>query len=249
MRLLVTGMNGTVAPRVAEHAAGAGHEVVPWRRDLVPPDDADACRGFVESVAPDGILHLAFGAESWAGLLAQEAGRRGVPFVYTSTAMVFADRPDGPYLTTATRTATDDYGTYKVRCEDAVRQASGDAMVVRLAYQIDPAGAGNNLVAHLDAAAAAGSTITASTRWIPACAFLDDTAAALLSFVTDPEPGVHHLDGNAATAWTYHRIVTALRDELGRSWDVVPGTDPHHDQRLADSHRMRGLDTRLRPAG
>lgn len=207
----------------------------------------DACRAFIDSVAPDGVVHLAFGAEAWAGLLAGEARERGIPFVFSSTAMVFAERPNGPYPTTAARNASDDYGRYKVRCEDTVRGASAEAMIVRLAYQIDPDGVGNNMVAHLDAAAESGAPVHASTRWVPACAFLDDTAAALLSFLTDPEPGVHHLDGNAATAWTYHQIVTALREELGRSWRIVPTERPDHDQRLAGSRRMAGLDARLRP--
>lgn len=246
MRLLLTGMNGTVAPRVAEHARRAGHEVVAWRRDEVSPDDPDACRTFLDAVEPDAVAHLAFGAESWAGLLAAEAGRHRFPFLYTSTAMVFAERPNGPYAPTAPRTGTDEYGRYKIRCEDAVRDADDDAMVVRIAYQMDPSGEGNNMVAHLDAAAADSGEVVASTRWIPACAFLDDTAAGLLSFLTDPEPGVHHLDANAETAWTYHEVVTALRDHLGRPWRVVPGDSPDHDQRLAGSRRIAGLDTRLR---
>lgn len=246
MRLLVTGMNGTVAPRLAEHARRAGHDVVAWDREAVSPDDPEACRRFIEAVAADGVAHLAFGAESWAGLLAQQSGARGVPFVFTSTPMVFAQRPNGPYPPSAPRNATDDYGRYKIRCEDEVRRADPDAMTVQIAYQIDPDGVGNNLVAHLDAQAADGE-IRASTRWVPACAFLDDTAAALLSFLTDPEPGVHHLDANAETAWTYHHIVTALRDELGRGWRIAPRDEPDHDQRLAESHRMPGLDTRLRP--
>lgn len=245
MRLLVTGMNGTVAPRLAQHARGAGHEVVAWRRDDVPPDDVDACRDFIDQVSPHGIAHLAFGAESWAAQLAGEAARREIPFVYTSTSMVFAQRPNGPYTTASTRTADEEYGRYKMRCEDAVLGASDQAMVVRLAYQVDPDGKGNNLVAHLDAAAGAGVSIPASTRWIPALAFLDDTAAALLSFLTNPAPGVHHLDANAETGWTYHQVVTALKEMLGRSWHVLPSEVPDHDQRLAGSDRIAGLDTRL----
>lgn len=245
MRLLLTGMNGTVAPRLARHARARGDEVVAWRREQVSPDDPAACRAFVREVAPDAVVHLAFGAESWAALLAEESRERGIPFVYTSTASVFAERPNGPYATTAERTATNEYGAYKIRCEDAVLGASPEAMVARLAYQIDAEAIGNSMVAHLDAAAAGGAPVPASTRWIPACAFLDDTATALLSFLDDPEPGVHHLDANATTAWTYHQIVTALRDELGRDWEIVPTDRPDHDQRLAESRRIAGLDTRL----
>lgn len=244
MRLLLTGMNGTVAPRLARHAQARGDEVVAWRREQVSPDDPSACRAFVRDVAPDAVVHLAFGAESWAALLARECAERGVPFVFTSTASVFAQRPNGPYATTAARTAVDEYGAYKIRCEDAVLGASPEAMVARLAYQIDAEAVGNSMVAHLDAAAAGGA-VPASSRWIPACAFLDDTTTALLSFLADPEPGVHHLDANEATAWTYHHVVTALRDELGRDWEIVESDRPDHDQRLAGSTRIASLDTRL----
>lgn len=245
MRLLLTGMRGTVAPRLATHAVQAGHDVVAWDRTAVPPDDLDECRRFVETVRPDAICHLAFGAEAWAGMLSEAAGQRGAPFVYTSTAMVFAQRPDGPYRPTDPPTADTEYGQYKMRCEQAVRAANPDAMVVRLAYQVDIDGKGNNLVAHLDSAHGACRPITASTRWIPALAFLDDTADGLLSFLTDPEPGIHHLDGNAVSGWDYHRVVRALAATLGRPWRIEPTGDPVHDQRLLDSARVASISSHL----
>jgi dTDP-4-dehydrorhamnose reductase len=238
-------MHGTVAPRVAEHAVRAGHEVLAWDRAAVPPDDADACWRFLDDAGPDAIIHLAFGAESWAGLLATAARERALPFVYTSTAMVFAQRPDGPYSPEQPTTADTEYGQYKVRCEEAVRSADPDAMVARLAYQVDPGGIGNTLVAHLDAAHARGEVLRPSTRWIPALAFLDDTAAALLGLLADGQPGIHHLDGNAASAWDHHRVVTALARQLRRPWRIEPGEDPVHDQRLLGSVRIRSITEHL----
>lgn len=245
MRLLITGMHGTVGPRLGEHARRAGHDVVAWDRAQVPPEDEAGGERLLAGQRPDAIVHLAFGAEAWAGRLADAARRRGIPMVYTSTAMVFAQRPDGPHTITSARTAVDDYGAYKIRCEDAVMGANPEAMVARLAYQVDPHGGGNNLVAHLDARAASGGRVEASTRWIPALAMLDDTAAALLSLVEHPEPGVHHLDANAEPAWTHHQVVTALAAWLGRSWQVVATEDPEHDQRLLGSVRVPSLATRI----
>ena len=245
VRILVTGMSGTVAPRFANVATSAGHQVVPWVRGEVSPDDVDACHRFLDDQRPDAIVHAAFGAESWAGLLASHTSRRAIPFVFTSTTMVFARRPDGPYTITSPRTATDEYGAYKIRCEDAVWEANPDAMVARLGYQIDPDGVGNNMVAHTDAQQAAAGMVRASTRWIPACAFLEDTAAALLSLVSDPQPGLHHLDGNGHTSWTHARILRSLAATLGRPWRIVETDEPDHDQRLIDSTRIVGLDARL----
>lgn len=245
MRILVTGMSGTVAPRFAGAARAAGHEVTPWSRAQVSPDDGDASQHLLDELSPEAIVHMAFGAESWAGQLAGHARRDGIPFVFTSTTMVFAARPNGPYTISSPRTATDEYGAYKIRCEDAIWSANPDAMIARLGYQIDPDGRGNNLVAHTDAQQTAGGTVRASRRWIPACAFLDDTATALLSLVADPQSGLHHLDANARTAWSHARILHSLADALGRSWEVVETDEPDHDQRLTDSPRIAGLDTRL----
>jgi dTDP-4-dehydrorhamnose reductase len=254
MRLLVTGMHGTVAPRLAEHATAAGHEVLAWDRDAVPPDDPDACWAFLHSVRPDAIAHLAFGAESWAGLLAAASRERSLPFLYTSTAMVFAQRPDGPYRPEQPPTADTEYGQYKARCEQAVQAANPDAMVARLAYQVDlpPASGGrregaggNHLLAHCEAAHASGEPIRASTRWIPALAFLDDTAAALLGLLTEPRPGIHHLDGNATSTWDHHRVVEALARQLDRPWRIEPTEDPVHDQRLLASDLIAPIDARL----
>jgi dTDP-4-dehydrorhamnose reductase len=214
-------------------------------RGAVSPDDADACHRFLSDQSPDAIVHAAFGAESWCGLMASYAGRRAIPFVFTSTTMVFAPRPDGPYTITSPRTATDEYGLYKIRCEDAIWEANPDGMVARLGYQIDPDGVGNNMVAHTDARQAADGSVMGSRRWIPACAFLDDTAAALLSLVEYPEPGLHHLDANAQTAWSHAHVLRSLAATLGRPWRIVEADGPDHDQRLIDSARIAGLHARL----
>ncbi len=245
MRILVTGMSGTVAPRFHARARDVGHEVLGWDRGRVSPDDPGACQQFLAATAPTAIVHMAFGAEAWAGLLAGAAAERSIPFVLTSTSMVFAQRPDGPYPIDAPRTATDDYGSYKVRCEDAVLGASAEAMVARLGYQIDQDGHGNNMLAHLDAEQDRTGRVRASTRWIPAAAFLDDTAAALLGLLEGPSPGVHHLDGNAGPAWTHARIVAALAEQMGRAWHIEQAAEPVHDQRLLGSERITAIDTRL----
>ena len=245
MRLLVTGMAGTVAPRFAAAAQSVGHEVVAWRRDRVSPDDRAACTLFLDSVAPDAVVHMAFGDPAWAGQLAGHCAQQERPLLFTSTTMVFGARPNGPYTIHSPRTATDEYGAYKIRCEDAIWAANPDAMIARLGYQIDRGGLGNNLVAHLDAQARADGVVRASRHWIPATAFLDDTAAALLSLLTDPQAGLHHLDANARTAWSYAQIVASLARQLDRDWPIVVTDDPEHDQRLIDSPRIASLDTRL----
>src|SRR5690606_20421105 len=116
---LVTGLRGTVAPKVAARVAEVGGEVAAWDRDAVPVDDVGAGAAFLASVRPASFFHLGMGAEEWAGRLASFARDRGVPFVYTSSVSVFGDAPgdpDGPFRPQDEPTATDDYGRYKARC-------------------------------------------------------------------------------------------------------------------------------------
>ncbi|HEY0096318.1 MAG TPA: NAD-dependent epimerase/dehydratase family protein, partial [Archangium sp.] len=59
MKAIVTGAHGTVGSRLCEYLRRQGAEVVGWDRDRVPVDDYWAMEGFVRSVAPDALFHLA----------------------------------------------------------------------------------------------------------------------------------------------------------------------------------------------
>jgi dTDP-4-dehydrorhamnose reductase len=247
MRLLLTGLNGTLAPRLAAHAGARGWEVLGWNRQQIPPEDEAAAAAWLAAQRVDAIAHLAFGAESWAAQLAAYAAARGLPFLFTSTAMVFDHKPDGPHRPGDPRTAQDDYGRYKIRCEDAVRAHHRAACIARLGWQIDPAARGNNMVAALDAQQARELRIRASTRWTPACSFIEDTVAALLRLLEAPPGATVHLDSNAREGHSFADLVRALRRALGRQqWVVEPTADYVHDQRLLDAEeRLPGLAARL----
>jgi dTDP-4-dehydrorhamnose reductase len=234
MRLLITGLNGTLAPVLAAAASAAGHEVIGWNRQQVPPDDAPAAQAWLDAQWPDAIAHLATGDEHWAGRLAAWAAARGRPFVFTSTAMVFHHEPDGPHGQLDARTAQDDYGRSKIRCEDAVLAAHAGASVVRIGWQIDPERQGNNMLRALDDWQAREGAVAASRAWRPACSFMADTAAALLGLLLVPTPGVVHLDSNADEGHGFDRVVAALQQAHARdSWVLRVHSDYHHDQRLA----------------
>lgn len=247
MRLLITGMNGTLGPKVAAAARARGMEPVGWDRQAASPDDPDACRRLLDRSGSSAILHLAMGAETWAGLLARYAAERGIPFLFTSTAMVFDHDPDGPHQPGDARSSRDDYGRYKIRCEDAVLAANAAAMVVRIGWQIDPDARGNNMLAHLDGWQRDQGRVEASRLWIPACSFMADSAEAFLTLVDAPVAGVHHLDSNAGEAHSFDRIAGALALEFDRGWRVEAVETYRHDQRLASGDgRMPGISSRLR---
>lgn len=245
MRLLVTGLNGTLAPKLARLARDRGADVVGWDRAAVSPDDADAGRAYLQGLRPDAIAHLATGGEAWAGNLAAFAAERGLPFVFTSSVMVFHHEPDGPHRPHDERTARDDYGRFKIRSEDAVLAAHPGAAVARIGWQIDPDGQGNNMLGQLDAWQAREGRVEASRRWAPACSFMEDTAAGLWDLLETRAGGVQHLDANAQEAHPFDRIVLALREEFGRPWDVVAVDGYAHNQRLAGGPGIAPLSARL----
>lgn len=256
MRLLITGLGGTLGPKLAECARAAGSEVLGWNRHQHSPDDRQAVAAGLAAHRVDAIAHLGFGAESFGAQLAGHAAAAGLPFLFTSTAMVFHHEPDGPHHPEDRRTAQDDYGRYKIRCEDAIRAASAAACIVRIGWQIDAAGRGNNMLAALDAQQARDGFVTASARWRPACSYMADTAAALLTLLQDPPARVVHVDANAREGHCFLDIVHALRHAHGRDgWEIRASEDYVHDQRLIDdvvrvpdlSARLPGLRAAGRP--
>lgn len=251
MRLLITGLNGTLAPKLATAAQAAGDVISGWDRRAVDPADGDAVQRWLDATAPDAIAHLAMGDAAWAARLAAHAVERAVPLVFTSTAMVFDCEPDGPHRVGDARTARDDYGRMKIACEDAVLAANASACIARIGWQIDADPAtnarGNQMLAALDDWQRRDGCIAASRRWIPACSFLQDTAAALLVLLRERQAGVVHLDGNADDALTFDAVARGLARRFGRAgWKVVANDGYVHDQRLPDAaRRMPSLSERL----
>jgi dTDP-4-dehydrorhamnose reductase len=245
--VLITGLNGSLAPRVAQAAQRSGYTVIGWDRSAVSPDDSLVVARHLEYTKPQAIVHLAMGAESWAAALAAYALAQQIPFVFTSTAMVFDHLPDGPHAVGDERTAKDDYGRYKVRCEDAVLDANPAAMVARIGWQIDPEVVGNNMLRALDGWQEREGCVGASSAWRPACSFMEDTADALIDLLEHPQSGVLHLDSNAQEGHTFDRIAAALAARFERSnWRIRIHEDYAHDQRLAGGEqRMPALSTRL----
>jgi dTDP-4-dehydrorhamnose reductase len=233
MRVLITGLAGTLAPHLAQAVRAAGHEVLGWNRAAVSPDDAAAGAAWLAARHPDAIAHLAMGSPEWAARLAAHAATRALPFVFTSTAMVFHHEPDGAHAPGDERSARDDYGRCKIACEDAVRASHPGATVVRIGWQIDARARGNNMLAHLDQWQARDGRIGASRAWRPACSFMADTAAALLALIEAPRAGVVHLDSNAREGHAFDAIVAALAAHFERrQWVIAPNDDYRHDQRL-----------------
>ncbi len=231
--LLITGMSGTLAPVVANYFRQQDWNIIVWDHHQVDPTDEQQCQQFIESNEFDAICHLAMGSEQWAGYLAGVAKQHQIPFVFTSTVMVFDNQTEGPYTIFDQRNSTEDYGQYKMRCEDAIWQANPEAMIARIGWQIgEPQQGGNNMLAILEQQVKEQGHISASTHWFPATSSMTDTAAGLFQLIDSPIKGLHHFDSNYSTQWTYYDLVCKLVKHYNLGWEVKANQDYHHDQRL-----------------
>ncbi len=235
MKLLITGLSGTLAPHLARLANQRGWQVQGWPRQEVPADASPAAHEALYGWAPDAIAHLAMGSSEWAAVLAEYAAQRGLPMLFTSTAMVFNHHPDGPHRVEDQPNALDGYGQSKIACEDRVRAACPAVAIARLGWQIDPLAQGNNMLAELDRWQAREGRVRASAHWLPACSFMSQTSAALLQLIERPLAGTFHLDANAQQAWRFDQIVQALARQFNRDWHIEADSSEsayRHDQRL-----------------
>jgi dTDP-4-dehydrorhamnose reductase len=240
MRLLITGLGGTLAPVLAAAALARGHAVLRWDRQALGFEPGGAFR----QLQPDAVAHLGLSDAAGSRQLAGLAAEAGLPFLFTSTAMVFDHAPDGPHHPADPRTARDDYGRLKIASEDAVLAECPSASVVRLGWQIGDTATGNTMLAALDRWQAEQGEVALSRGWRPACSHLHDTAAALLDLLA--HPGIHHLDANADEGWTMAEIGAALQRQHGRThWRLRVHEDYRHDQRLKGGPVVPPLSARL----
>lgn len=244
MRALITGYHGTVGRALRAHLESRGDTPLPWDRLAAPVTDYHRMDAFVAEMAPDAIFHLAIASKPtglhdegylvnvhWPNELAWIARTRGIPLVFTSTAMVFSDRAHGPFTTASEPDAAEGYGMEKRRAEERVRAQYPEARIVRLGWQIGDAPGSNNMIDFMEQQCLANGCVRASTRWLPACSFLADTAAALVAALGLP-PGTHHADSNRT--WTFAQIARALSRHHRDRWPVVETEDFVYDQRLLD---------------
>ena len=258
-RALITGCSGTVGRALRAHLEFAGWDVVPWDRSAVPIDDYARMEAFVADTKPTALFHLAVASQptqvpvpteqawavnyDWTSELAWITRQLGIAFVFTSTVMVFTEAVPGPYTIAMRPDASHDYGRDKKEGEDRVFSQNPQARVARLGWQIGDDLGGNQMAAWLEAR----GSVEASTRWLPACSMLEDTADALHRIATG-RAGLYHVDSNEG--WSFYDIAMALRKRHGAQWDITPSFGRAYDQRLLDARlSMPTLRSRLPELG
>jgi len=234
MKAILTGMNGTVAPVVAETLTRHGIEPVTWDRTKVSTTDEAEMRRFIESVRPNYFLHIGMGAVEWADTLARLCGEYKIPFLFTSTVSVFSDNVTGPITPDMPPDATDEYGAYKRACEETIARTNPGAQIVRLGWQIGHRAGSNNMMDYFENEMKRHGVIVASAHWYPSCSFLEDTADALFEILTKRGPGLYQLNGNSSHS--LYDIAMALKESHDTSWQIEQTDEPKRDNRMVDTN-------------
>lgn len=229
---MVTGMNGTVAPVLGKRLRAEGIEVIPWDREKVATDDLEAITAFFDEVRPHWFFQIATGSPDWIETTARICLERAIRFLHTGSVSVFSSDSQGPFTVKCSPDATDDYGRYKIECEQRVVRANPRSITARLGWQIGEAPGSNNMVDFLSNAMREKGHIEASRAWKPSCCYLQDTAEALLRLIKDNAPGLYQVEGNPGLS--FFEIVQRLNKKDGGTWKVIPTDNPDWDNRMLD---------------
>ena len=244
MHALITGRNGTLGQALAHYLQAQGHHVSGWDRPRIHPLDFNAQAAYLDQLQPQILFHLAIASQGtgadnegwrinveWSEHLARLCAERGITLVFTSTAMVYNNDAIGPFTIDTPANAHEGYGFEKRIAEQRVFAANANARIVRLGWQIGSKPEGNNMLAYVAQAMRDHGHLGASTRWLPACSFLEDTAAAL-NQAANMAPGLYMANSNRDHH--FYEILLALRQQLGLDWNIQPNEDYVYDQRLLD---------------
>jgi dTDP-4-dehydrorhamnose reductase len=256
MKALITGANGTLGKVLSKYLQAQKFDVVAWDRQVTPIDNYQVMEDFVRSIHPDMLFHLATSSQptgrenedwlvnyEWTSELAWICRQLNVRFIFTSSIMVFTDDAKGPFTRSSIPDAKAGYGYEKWRAEQRTLQQNPNAVVARIGWQIGESIGGNHMLDYLERQMLENGEIRASTKWYPACSFLEDTAATLPLLAQGTE-GLYLVDSN--TSWTFYEIVSALNTAQGNRWKVIPTEDFIYEQRMIDERvGIPNLKTRL----
>lgn len=236
MKVLFTGMNGTVAPVVADEFRQQGVEVVAYDRSQVSITNEAEIKQFIETVQPQALFHFATGPLEWAELLAKITYELGIQMIYISTISVFDSKlSQAPYTPDMEPTAQDDYGKYKANSEKAVMKAHPGASIYRLAWQITGQVDNNGMLRFIKEQIDRQGEIRASRTYYPSAAFVTDTAAAVYDTWTRLGQGIYHFNSNDNVS--FYDIIVYLAKSY--PWIIV-----NDKAKASRDHRM--VDDRVR---
>jgi len=247
MRVILTGMNGTVAPPVADYFAKQGFDIITYDRDRISTENSDEIEDFLQKQKADLFLHFAMGSYQWTSILASLCYKLNISFAFISTVSVFSNQHRGPFTVDDIPDAQDDYGFYKRESERLVKQYNTHAYIIRLGWQIGVGKGKNQMIDYLYKQMEQQGFISASSLWYPSVSFLSDTAKAIYQITQKLPVGLYHVNSNESH--TFYEIVTYLKN-IYPEFIVKESKEFNADHRMID-HRVDirklseiiGLDT------
>jgi dTDP-4-dehydrorhamnose reductase len=242
MRILVAGRTGQLAIELLDRLPRDGHLIVAREAPELDLTDPASIARTVEEVAPDAIVNaaaytavdkaesqrdLAFAVNATgAGLLAEAAARRGMPFVHVSTDYVFPGDGGAPYTEDAATGPIGVYGASKLAGEQAVLAVNSRSIILRTAWVCSPHG--NNFVKTMLRLGREREAVSVVADQHGAPTFAADLADAIARLLPrlaaapagDQAFGVFHLTGAPHTTW--HGFAQAIFAEAAARGHKVP---------------------------
>lgn len=238
-RALVTGLNGRLAPHLKQALLNQGFEVVAFDRQIVDINNEAQQRAFIEAQKIDCIFHLATGSEHWLATLAKIAFEQNITFLFTSTESVFNPNSKGPFKPDHPADADNEYGLYKITCEQAALSANPNIIIARLGWQMFDNFEQDNLLTHVRDMHNEKGFLQASTLWFPAVAFVGHSMQCLIELAKSGTPGIYHVGGNES-GLSFYELVEMIKNKFQLDWDVRQGDDPNRDGRIIDERVLCG---------
>lgn len=243
-KALITGINGTIGSALKTQLEKIGVEVVGWNRNEVSITNYSEMLDFVSRVQPNVIFHLAVastltGKENetwlvnyeWSSELAWISRILNIKFIFTSSVMVFSDHAKGPFSIYSEPDAEQGYGFEKRMAEKRVHFQNPQSVILRLGWQIGKSGGSNNMLDFFEKKQNELGKVEASSKWLPACSFLNDTIDILIDSV-NYEPDVYMVDSNKR--WNFFEIASALNLLHNNRWTIQETNSFEFDQRMFD---------------
>jgi dTDP-4-dehydrorhamnose reductase len=246
MRLLIAGWQGQVARALVELAPSASDiEAFAVGRPGLDLCNAATIKRAMTDFRPDVIINSAAytavdKAESeqeaafalnrtGAGLLAEEAAKRGAAIIHISTDYVFDGQKPAPYVETDSVAPQNVYGQSKLQGEQAVRQVNDKHIIARTAWVYSATGA-NFVKTMLRLAGERGSLRvvddqTGNPTYAPHLAkALLEIARKVRHEPRDEQWGTYHLAGRGEVTWCgfAREVFRVSAEHGGPSATVMP---------------------------
>jgi dTDP-4-dehydrorhamnose reductase len=262
-RPLILGAKGTLGGQLLKLYPDA----IGWDREDIDVLDFPFLRTKASGLAarPDAIVNcVAFndvdGAEDhpqrafslnadFPGALARYARELAVPLVHYSTNYVF-DGARGEYAEADTPSPLSVYGRSKLRGEQLVAEAGGQAYVLRTAVIFGPKGASDlskkSFVDIMLDLSTKRNTIQAVSDEINSVTYAPDLAAATRHAIGSAlPPGIYHATNSGAASWfDFAREIFRI---AGRAVTVLPVPSTHFPRKAVRPPKAILLNTKLPP--